>query len=274
MITCKMFIAEEVTNATHGRLTLHAVNFTRSVAVPVFPYKLRASYICLLDFPEGQTITKATLSLQFDDLEAIPLELPPPQNARRGMYMEWRGVDLVLPKPGTMRLTFRCEEFAHEMEWEVVLGPGGLRATTAAIPPTAVVDGRKAWDPLDHLKGEVVSKLTIADPYLTPEFLRRFLDERTKSWKVRVITSEEHFNEASPNAVDLKVSHPNLEVRFDNLFHDRLLCRDDEEIYTFGASLKDTMRGRVSFFQRIYDQQQTTLCIALLEESWGKAKAR
>lgn len=278
MYSCICFVAEEVTPATYNRLTLHATNFFNEIFVPVFPYCLKASYICLVEIPPSTPVSSAKLTLQFEGLEVKSqnyTDLVPAGSDGRKLYLEWFNVDFEFPKEGDLVMTVYCNDWCYVNKWKISKGDGALRNRISPIPSSTSVDGRKSWNPLNHLKKEVRSKILISDPYLTSEFLRRFLDSTTAHWEVRVITSEKSFNvSVSPNDVDLKISHPNLQVRFDDLFHDRVIFRDGEEIIAFGASLKDLSSGRISFYQRIFDAEQTKETIKLLEESWNRGKPR
>ncbi|MFZ3000659.1 MAG: hypothetical protein WA071_10020 [Undibacterium umbellatum] len=272
-------LAEEVTRATFNRVTLHAANFSKEIFVPTFPYILKATYICLLDIPPDTPVSSLKLTLQLEGLEAAKskefVDAVPAGADGRFVCMEWSAVDFLIQNEGTLKLTAYCNDWIHIQKWKVCKGDGAVRKLSSTVPPSKSVDGRKHWNPLNGLRNEVMSKILISDPYLTPEFLRRFLDSTTTHWDVRVITSERNFNKhISPNDVDLRISHPNLKIRFDELFHDRVIYRDEEEVVVFGASLKDLSNNRISFYQRIFDAEQSEETITLLEESWNRGKPR
>lgn len=270
--TCEVFLAESSTAGTFGRRNYFGVNWGRRVLVPGFPYTLQASFVVVLRAPAGMVVDNLTLELSTfsgDKFKhhAGTLEA---RDAERTYAIEWRELNCVLRAPGDFRLEVTATGFRHGATWTADVGPGPLRRGPTTLGGGSVVDCRRTQNPIADLAKEVRGSLMIADQYATPEFMRSLLPVGATPWACRLIVSRRSLRQHQAEWLALMQEHPTLEVRADELIHDRFVLRDDEEAYAFGHSLKDLDKGRVSFFSRIYDVEQFQTIRDTMAESWNK----
>lgn len=271
--TCEVFLAESFTPGTFGRRNYFGVNWGRRVLVPGFPYALQVSFVVVLRAPAGLAINDLSLALSSswgDNFKhhAGSLEAP---DAELTYVVEWFGLNFVLREAGDFRLDVTATGLRHGATWTADVGPGPLRRNTTKLGGSSLIDSRRLQNPLADLASEVRGSLMIADQYATPEFMRSFLPATGAAWSCRLIVSDRSLRQNRQAWLDLLKDQPALEVRADDLIHDRFIVRDDEEAYAFGHSLKDLDKGRVSFFSRIYDVEQFQLIRDTMTESWHKA---
>ena len=103
------------------------------------------------------------------------------------------------------------------------------------------------WDArmlVERMIGSAKRSILLIDNWATVETLDLFTKKR-KGVKVTIITSE-HYKKKVPHHqisdADIKTfngQYPTLAVRYNEIFHDRFLIIDDNELYLIGASLKD-----------------------------------
>ena len=103
------------------------------------------------------------------------------------------------------------------------------------------------WDArvlVERMIGGAKRSILLIDNWATVETLDLFTKKR-KGVKVTIITSE-HYKKKVPHRqisnADIKTfngQYPTLTVRYNEIFHDRFLIIDDNELYLIGASLKD-----------------------------------
>jgi hypothetical protein len=271
-ISCDAFIAESSTPGSFGRRNYFGVNWGRTLLVPSFPYTLQVSFVIVLRVPAGRPVENlsASLSGPWGDAFSHHLGSIPARDQEKAQVAEWSKLALLLPKPADLRLDVTFEEFARTFTWNAQQGPGPMRRGTTVLPGSSVLDGQASTNPLVQLANEVRASLMIADQYATPDFMRAFLPRDERAWRCRLIISERACRKSFAEWISLGKEYPNLEVRGDDLIHDRFVIRDDEEGYAFGHSLKDLDRGRVSFFSRVYDLEQFRLISEAMMKSWER----
>src|SRR5262249_4400024 len=145
--------------------------------------------------------------------------------------IEWSKLDFLLPMAGKFTINVAAVGFSAAITWSVELGAGPLRRNVTSLPTAALLDGRKPWSPLSDLAREVRASLIVADQFATPEFVRSFLPPIPHAWSCKVLASRRIGMNHQPDWIALKNDFPGLEVRADDLIHDRFVLRDDEEAY-------------------------------------------
>ena len=266
------FLCEEVTDATFGRQNLLASNLSDTVTAPQFPYLLHTTFFTLVGLLAGETARKIDLVLLLNGEQKFFQSIDGPSQSDKSFNIRiaWSQLEVLLECEGSMEIRVTVDGEVHSQVWTVVNGPAALRARSSGLASVLLIDANsKAANPLTHLLDETRNEIFIADQYVTQDFLRELMNGQAKRLQVKVLTQAKLY--ANGAAENLMSDFPNLEIRFDRLFHDRLVVRDWEEAYVFGASLKDLFHGRVSFFQRIFDRHQTAKTIALLSDCWAKA---
>jgi len=272
--TCDAFIAESSTAGTFGRRNYMGVNWGRRVVVPGFPYALQVSFVVVMRVPAGIAIDELNfkLSTSWGDEFNHHLGSFTAQNGERTFAIEWVKLELILKSEGDFRLDVTYTGFRQSITWTAGLGPGPLRRGPTTLAGSALIDGRSGASPLAQLASEVRGSLVIADQYATPEFMRSLLPSGEQRWICQLIVSKRCLRQRRDAWLEILQEHPSMEVRADDLIHDRFVVRDDEEAYAFGHSLKDLDSGRVSFFTRIYDVEQFQLIRQVIAESWERAE--
>lgn len=273
LMNVNTILCEELTAATFGRQNLLGANFSDSITAPEFPYLLHTTFFTLINLEVGESARKIELELILNEVSSFKQSINGPENSEKNFNVRiaWSSLDILLKSTGNMELRVSVDGALYSQKWKVLTGPASLRANSGALPPALLIDSRLVGkNPLNQLLAEARNEILIADQFVTLDFLQELLSDKAKNLRVRIITNETRgFNKEE--AKKLMANFSNLEIRFDRLFHDRLVCRDSEEVYVFGASLKDILHGRVSFFQRLFDHQQTVSTLALLNECWEKA---
>ena len=274
MITCEAFIAEACTAASYGRRNFFGVNLGRRELVPAFPYLLHAVFVVLIRAPANTRVEdlRLTVTSSWGTTFTYHVGSFPSLDREHAQAIEWSRLDFVLPKPGSFTLAITFIGGTASVNWSVEAGVGPLRQNPTSLPTASLLDGRKSWNPLTDLAREVRTSLLLADQFATPEFIRSLLLPGLCTWTCKVLVSKNMAITYKADWIALAADFADLEVRADNLIHDRFVLRDDEEAYAFGHSLKDLNKGRVSFFSRIYDDEQFQLIRDALAESWQRAQ--
>jgi hypothetical protein len=272
MISCEVIIAESISSASFGRRNYFGVNHGRRILVPAFPYRLEATFIVSLRVPADAELRDLHLEMTSEwgfaaryDLGVLrSSELPTCR------VIEWRGLGVEIPAPGTLGLTVSMVGCHCDTSWQVEQGQGPLRAATTVLPVTSVIDGRKPWTHMTDLASEVRSSLTIADQYASPAFLENLFPAMGRRPACRVIVSPRQARNHAASWTAVVSAWSGLAVRSSRLIHDRFVVRDDEEVYAFGHSLDALESGRISFFSRVYDLDQANAIRHLVEDAWAR----
>ena len=143
-----------------------------------------------------------------------------------------------------------------------------MRQSLKTLPASSLLTGQSPRNPFVDLVREVRGSLSIADQYATPDFIRSLLPSGPRTWSCKLLVSPKIATSHRTAWAELVKEFPGLEVRADKRIHDRFVIRDDEEAYAFGHSLKDLDKGRVSFFSRVYDNEQFEMIRSAVSESW------
>ncbi len=274
MITCDAFIAEACTAGSFGRRNFFGVNLGRRVLVPTFPYVLQAVFVTLIRVPANTTVDnlRLTLTSTWGSTATYHVGSLPSLDREQAHSIEWSRLDFSMPTPGSFALAITFAGFAANVTWSVEIGVGPMRQSLTDLPSSALLDGRRSWNPLANLAREVRTSLLLADQYATPDFIRSLFPAGHCAWTCKVLVSEKMASKYKADWLALSGTFASFQVRADNLIHDRFVLRDDEEAYAFGHSLKDLDKGRISFFSRIYDDEQFHNIRDALAESWQRAK--
>ena len=242
--------------------------------MPVFPYLLQAVFVVLIRAPANAPIEdlRLTLTSSWGATFTYHVGSLPSLDREQAHSIEWSRLDFSLPTAGSFTLAITFTGVAASVTWSVEAGVGPLRQSLTSLPTAFLLDGRKSWNPLRDLAREVRTSLLLADQFATPEFIRSLLLPGLCAWTCKVLVSESMATRYKANWIALAADFAGFEVRADNLIHDRFVLRDDEEAYAFGHSLKDLNKGRVSFFSRIYDDEQFHMIRDALAESWQRAQ--
>lgn len=272
MITCDAFIAEACGAASFGRRNFFGTNLGRRVLVPRFPYMLHAVFVVVVRAPAKTPLddVRLTLTSTWGATFTYHVGSLPSLDHEQTHSIEWSKLDFLLPTAGSFTIDVSAAGFSAAITWSVKAGEGPLRQNQTSLPPSSLLDGRGAWNPLAHLAREVRESLLIADQYATPEFIRSLLPPPPHGWSCRVIVSRRTAVNHQEDWTALKNDIGRIEVRADDLIHDRFILRDDEEVYVFGHSLKDLDKGRISFFSRVYDEDQFRSIRDALAETWQR----
>ncbi|WP_138500108.1 hypothetical protein [Nostoc sp. PA-18-2419] len=274
MIIKDIFIVESTSPASFGRLNLQGVIFGRKIFIPKFPYHLTIHFVVLGKVPADMEICDLTLSISTNWADSFQYNVGKISIADhvRHILIDWSKLEFIIPAPSNFTLTITWNNQAWSDNWQIIQGDGPLRATVTSVPNAAILGGRTKLNPISELMNEVREKLVIVDQYITSIFLQNVLPNHAVNWNIQVITGLNTEADFQLNASQLRSKFPKLQVRQDNLIHDRFIIRDDEEIFAFGHSLKDLSRNKVSFFHRIYDQDQHDEIVQVVYESWNRAK--
>ena len=121
------------------------------------------------------------------------------------------------------------------------------RLDSSERPVQGIFYEGQLWDArmlVERMIGSAKRSILLIDNWATVETLDLFTKKR-KGVKVTIITSE-HYKKKVPHHqisdADIKTfngQYPTLAVRYNEIFHDRFLIIDDNELYLIGASLKD-----------------------------------
>ena len=134
-------------------------------------------------------------------------------------------------------------------------------------------DGRKAFKSiLDNAKSELI----LVDSYLHPDILKtlHLYMEENDNLRVRLITS--NGNKAKFNALisDYKLfqnQYPNIELRENNVIHDRYIIVDGTEVYHSGHSFNE-LGQKASSINKMENPKVITKIKTEIEDAWNKGK--
>jgi len=272
----KTFFCEQVTNGTFNRQNLIGANFSETLTCPVFPYGLHITFLTLIDLEPGEVAKSIKLELIINDISIAKHEVSGPGHCVKSICarIEWSGLNILVGAAGTMKFRVQIDSSERFQIWNVEEGGGAHRAGIETLPVGMLIDGRSSMhNPFFTVLKQARKDILIADQYVSTSFLEELMMGLARNLTVKVITSERVGKSAfnKETALGLMDRFSGLEIRFDKVFHDRLVVRDLEEVYVFGASLKDILHNRISFFQLIFDADQSRQTLELVQGIWQDA---
>jgi len=114
--------------------------------------------------------------------------------------------------------------------------------------------------------------ISIIDNYINDEVLN-VLTIKKQDVLIKILTSSKSINPQLKNAIVLfNKQYRNLEIHLSDVFHDRFIFIDDNELYHFGASIKDA-GNRGFMFSRIEEEEIITLLKKKFDDEWNKTTA-
>lgn len=271
----KTIFCEQISAATFDRRNLYGANLSDILYCPAFPYGLHATFLTLIDVDAGEVANEVKLELLLNDNLVYKYNASGPGKRVKDTYVrvEWSGLDIVIEAPGTMKMRTTVDEVERTQVWSVAQGKGARRTGGEKLPAGMLIDGRSMLhNPFFTVVNQAVGEILIFDQFVNTPFINDLMTRVAAHLKVRIVTrvtSRSGFD--AEEARNLMAIFSGLEIRTSKVFHDRLVVRDLEEVYVFGASLGDLLRDRVSFFQRIFDEEQSRLTLELVRATWKEA---
>jgi hypothetical protein len=117
------------------------------------------------------------------------------------------------------------------------------------------------------------ASIRLVDGYISDSVLN-LLSAKGESVTIQIITKRPPCRATSPLAKAFNSQYgmvAPLSIRTSDAFHDRFLVIDDDQLYHFGASLKD-LGGRGFMFSKIEEPSIVRLLKQAIDEEWLKAK--
>lgn len=182
------------------------------------------------------------------------------------------------PKPGFTRSHEGVEEklLPFQILSEHLLDAIKIEDTRPSTPIEAHIsqgrpyDGRKAFkNILDNAKSELI----LSDNYLHPDIfkvLHLYMEENT-DLKIRLITSSGNKVKFNALVSDYKIfqnQYPNVELRENNVIHDRYIIIDGADIYHSGHSFNE-LGQKSSTINKMEDPQIIKKIKAEIDDAWN-----
>lgn len=108
-------------------------------------------------------------------------------------------------------------------------------------PDNKVIFDGQLWDAvscIENLLAKAEKRIILIDNYIDRQTLD-LLSRKKTGVNVTVITGERGCNLTKKEISAFQTQYGELTIRFSNIFHDRFLVLDEENLYYCGASLKD-----------------------------------
>ncbi len=110
----------------------------------------------------------------------------------------------------------------------------------------------------------------IIDNYINEEVLNA-LTIKKQDVIIKILTSSRSVNPQLQNAIALfNKQYKNLEIHVSDAFHDRFIFIDENDLYHFGASIKDA-GNRGFMFSRIEEAEIISLLKNKFDEEWNRS---
>ena len=241
-----------------------------------------------LDRLTGGRITTAQLLVEVEDL----IRTMPPQQSlsfQTEAVVSWRGRAAAvieawqLPKTIQLRMFLQQIDSGSGMQYDV-----GARNLVALLhearhalrmqatgPTSVVVEAEAVFDYFDEVRGKIElarRDILFVDPYLSAEFVSRYLPHVVSGVKTRLLTSDPRHLATLLPAVELFVKQhgASIEIRSSQNLHDRFVFIDGSECYQSGASFKDGAKKAPVTLTQITDA--FTAMWQTYETIWSAAK--
>ena len=283
-----VFIAEFAEAGTFGRVNFIGCNLSDEISIPSVPYAFRANAVLIADItaPVAPASVKVTFTIYAMDGSTLELYSESGnKETESGPFdlkrTSWRIINIIpfdfkLPCFGRLKMNIEFPGVSAETTWNIVQGEAAFTGQGAPAKASGVISASDPFDWASLLKSAIKS-IDIQDPYLELPLLPLLSKLSNSGIKIRIVTDEgrpkKNGTKPRRSAIEtekksLMAKFQNLNVRFSNTFHDRLIIIDGTEVFAFGHSFKDMNAGRISRFAKVSDKNEHDDFMREFENDW------
>jgi hypothetical protein len=281
MFTIKnIFLCEEVTQGQFNKLNLIGYSPSDELLISPFPYTLTTNIVV-----EGKT-NEAYNNLQLkvdlkrtNDREYIPQGIIDLGNNSQTFQLAIPltivvQTELLLKSPGELLLRVeKNNKLLFERKIYVRNGKAPVLKEAEHIPTSKIFSGNSDEDNIfvANLLGKAHITLDIYDNYLDVPSLTQLLLKVDNNTKIRIITSIQRRIKFRDDK-SLLDKFNNLQIKFADVAHDRITILNGTEYFSFGHSLKDVTKGKLSKFTKIISLKDVQEIQSFFENTWTIAE--